>query len=273
MSHLVSVIVPCYNQAYYLPEALESVLKQTFEHWECIIVNDGSLDNTEEVAFEWTKKDKRFKYLKKDNAGLSSARNYGIKNSIGEYILPLDADDKIADTYLEEAIKIFMSNPKVKLVYAKARFFDLKDEEWKLEQYSKSALLLYNMIYCSAFFRKADYDKTKGYNSNMIFGWEDWDFWLTILNDGDEVYKIPKILFYYRIKETSMIKNIDQTKMQYLYRQLYINHSDLYNELFPDPITLYNDFENLRARLNNIENSKYYKFGRFIKKVLNKIGF
>lgn len=100
---LISVIVPCYNQAQFLDECLQSVLEQTYQNWECIIVNDGSPDNTEEVALEWTKKDVRFIYLKKDNGGLSSARNAGIEKAKGEWILPLDCDDKIGNQYLELA--------------------------------------------------------------------------------------------------------------------------------------------------------------------------
>ena len=86
MSFLVSIIVPCYNQAQYLPETLQSVLDQTYTNWECIIVNDGSPDATEAVAQEWCEKDHRFIYLKKENGGLSSARNAGLKIAKGDYI-------------------------------------------------------------------------------------------------------------------------------------------------------------------------------------------
>ena len=72
---------------------MQSVLDQIFEAWECIIVNDGSPDDTEEVAQKWCAKDARFKYIKKPNGGLSSARNAGIAISRGDFILPLDADD------------------------------------------------------------------------------------------------------------------------------------------------------------------------------------
>ena len=89
----VSVIVPCYNQGEYLADALESVLYQTFTDWECIIVNDGSSDNTEEVANKFCELDKRFKYISQTNQGVSAARNNGIKASSGTYILPLDGDD------------------------------------------------------------------------------------------------------------------------------------------------------------------------------------
>ena len=86
---LISIIVPCYNQAQYLDECLQSVLDQTYHNWECIIVNDGSPDNTEEFANKWTAKDSRFKYLLKTNGGLSSARNAGIETANGEWILSI----------------------------------------------------------------------------------------------------------------------------------------------------------------------------------------
>jgi glycosyltransferase involved in cell wall biosynthesis len=91
--HLVSVIVTCYNQARYLSDSLGSVLAQSYPYWECIIVNDGSPDKTEDVVQEWLAIDNRFKYLKKENGGLSSARNAGLRVATGEYIQFLDADD------------------------------------------------------------------------------------------------------------------------------------------------------------------------------------
>ena len=109
---LISVVVPCYNQAQYLDECLQSVLNQTYQDWECIIVNDGSPDNTEEIAKNWVEKDTRFIYLSKENGGLSSARNAGIEIAKGEWILPLDADDKIGERYLELAEKEFENDIK-----------------------------------------------------------------------------------------------------------------------------------------------------------------
>src|SRR5688572_19542177 len=92
---LVSIIVPCYNQAHYLKEAIESVQAQTYQNWECIIVNDGSPDDTEERALELLKKDNRLHYYKKENGCVAAARNFGIANANRQYFLRLDADDKI----------------------------------------------------------------------------------------------------------------------------------------------------------------------------------
>ena len=113
MQKLVSIIVPCYNQAIYLTECLNSVLNQTYSNWECLIIDDGSPDNTFEIANLFIEKDKRFKYFKKENGGLSSARNFGIKQSFGEFILPLDADDKIHQDYISEVVKIFVKDETI----------------------------------------------------------------------------------------------------------------------------------------------------------------
>lgn len=107
MQPLVSVIIPCYNKAAFLAEALDSVFMQSYSNWECIIINDGSLDNTQNIAKSYAIKDNRFKYLCQDNQGVSIARNNGIKASSGIFILPLDADDTIEPTYIEKAVNHF----------------------------------------------------------------------------------------------------------------------------------------------------------------------
>ena len=107
MQPLISIIVPCYNKAVYLTDALDSVLNQTYLNWECIIIDDGSPDATASIAKEYLNKDKRFKYYYQDNQGVSLARNNGIKRSSGKFILPLDADDIIEPTYIEKALKHF----------------------------------------------------------------------------------------------------------------------------------------------------------------------
>ena len=157
MKKRVSIIVPCYNQAQYLDECLQSVLEQTYPHWECIIINDGSPDNTEKVAQEWVVKDTRFKYIYKENGGLSSARNAGIEIADGEFILPLDADDKISAHYLKLAVKEFEKDTYLKVVYCKAEKFGNETGVWVLPEFSLKLLCMQNMIFCTAFFKKKDW--------------------------------------------------------------------------------------------------------------------
>ncbi|MFH4964296.1 glycosyltransferase [Gaetbulibacter sp. M235] len=224
----VSVIVPCYNQAQYLDDALQSVLKQTYKDWECIIVNDGSTDHTEEVANTFLKLDNRFKYIDIKNGGVSHARNVGIKEANGDYILPLDADDKIAPSYIELGLKEFDKDNALKVVYCEAKFFGKYNKLWKLPNYSFRELLRNNIIFCSALIKKDDFVKSGGYDINLSIGLEDWEFWINFLKDGGKVYRIPKVCFYYRIKETSRNVEISENDFEEVLKYISIKHSELY---------------------------------------------
>ena len=235
MNNLVSIIVPCYNQAQYLTETLQSVLEQTYTNWECIIINDGSPDNTEEIALELTKKDSRFKYISKKNEGVSAARNYGIKFSSGKYILPLDSDDLIDKTYLEKAVPVLENNSDIGIVYCNASYFGNKSGRWAIPSYSLKRSLLFNTIFCTALFRKSDFNITNGYNTNMVDGYEDWDFWLCLIERGIQVYKISGSLFFYRIRTNSRNNSIDFKKLINLHYQIIQNHFELYKTHFKNP--------------------------------------
>ena len=110
---VISIIVPCYNQAQFLDECLQSILDQTYYNWECIIVNDGSPDNTEELATKWVEKDSRFKYSYKENGGLSSARNFGIEQAGGVWIQFLDCDDILEKNKLKNQSFSFIESADV----------------------------------------------------------------------------------------------------------------------------------------------------------------
>ena len=122
MKSVVSIIVPCYNQAQFLPDALDSLLSQSYSDWECIIVNDGSQDNTAEVANCYCKKDSRFRYLTQSNQGLANSRNNGIKLSVGKYILPLDADDKLKEDFIVKCVDVLENDSSCKFLPAGQSF-------------------------------------------------------------------------------------------------------------------------------------------------------
>ncbi|NLP58167.1 glycosyltransferase family A protein [Lutibacter sp. B1] len=119
----VSIIVPCFNQAKYLNNTLQSVYNQTYKDWECIIVNDGSTDDTEVVALNWSNKDSRFKYFFQNNNGVSVARNYGVKLAKGKYIQFLDSDDILEKNKINYQVKILDSNPEIDIIYSSSRYF------------------------------------------------------------------------------------------------------------------------------------------------------
>lgn len=227
MPSKISIIVPCYNQGNYLAETLKSIVDQTFTNWECIIVNDGSTDSTKEIANSFCVKDTRFHYIEQNNQGLANARNNGIKASMGEYILPLDADDLIDPTYTEKALNHFQEHPETSIVYCRARLFGAVNQDWDLPQYNYKSFIWLNCIFCSAVFKRTDYDKTIGYNPNMKYGFEDWDLWLSILTKDSIVYQIDEPLFFYRKKNESMTTTTHE-QMRELYSIIYNNHKDIY---------------------------------------------
>ncbi|WP_183563787.1 glycosyltransferase family 2 protein [Mucilaginibacter sp. SP1R1] len=260
----ISVIVPCYNQGEYLAEALDSVLAQTYQNWECVIVNDGSNDNTEDVATEYCKKDNRFHYLTKENGGLSSARNAGIQQSKGEFILPLDADDLIAPQYIEKALEVFEDKNGLTLVYCKAKKFGYENADWELPSYLFEELLLSNPIFCSAIYRKSTWRYAKGYDEDMKKGLEDWAFWIKILEPKSMVYQLQQVLFYYRVRQCSMINTMTYEDYEIVKWQIFNKNLKTYQSQFNSPISIIIDNKYQRKLSNEILNSYSYKIGNFL---------
>ena len=112
---MITIIIPIYNAEQYLNECLESVINQTYTEWECILINDGSSDNSEKICQYFINKDNRFIYYHQENQGLSLTRNRGIEEAKGEYIYFLDADDYISNNCIELLIKecIKYNNPDI----------------------------------------------------------------------------------------------------------------------------------------------------------------
>jgi glycosyltransferase involved in cell wall biosynthesis len=273
----ISVIVPCYNQAEYLPETLQSVLDQDYSDWECIIVDDGSTDNSQMIALQWIEKDNRFKYFYKENSGVSDTRNYGISQALGEYILPLDGDDKISPAFIMEALNTFKNNPDIKLVYSNIRLFGAKNQELILKDYEYKNLFIENQISVSGIFKKADFLKTRGYNENMAEGLEDWDFWLSFLKESDKVVKLKGFHLFYRIKDISRSTLIDSIKNEKLLLQIFKNHVPLYLEYF-NPIRDHIEATYYKWEADLYKKSIEYKIGdffyspvKFFRKVFRRI--
>lgn len=227
----VSVVVPCYNQAQFLDTALQSVLEQSYTDWECLIINDGSTDHTEEIADLWLQKDTRFQYYQKPNGGLSSARNYGIDRTQGVYILPLDADDYISTHYIEACVKV-LETQDVKLVYGQVEQFGTRIGIWDLGSYSYQNLLFSNMIHCSAMYRKQDWSSVGGYDEAMTSGLEDWEFWVHILKPEDKVVRLDTITFFYRIKDVSMIQSMNKDLETEVKAYVFKKHVSKYFDAF-----------------------------------------
>ncbi|GEP50399.1 glycosyl transferase [Flavobacterium noncentrifugens] len=257
----ISVIVPCYNQAQYLDQALQSVEAQSCSDWECIIVDDGSSDHIDEVAIKWTAKSPKFKYVKKTNGGLASARNFGIENSTGTYIFPLDADDYVATDYFARAIEILDAQDDVEVLHCNVMQFGYIQKPLTLLPYHFETLLIKNCIIACAFFRRETFLKAGGYSEALQI-LEDWDLWLTILQHGGKVHKIDAYLYYYRKHEQgSLVNSFEKDKKRHKEHLniIYKNHVDLYLAHFGNPIKLYKELKVLRAFHKKSTSTVMYK--------------
>lgn len=277
----VSIVVPCYNQAQYLDEALQSILNQTYSNWECIIVNDGSPDNTEEIARYWLDKDARFKYLYKDNGGLSSARNAGITIALGEFILPLDSDDFFESTFIEKAVEILESKQNIGAVTCYCNVFKNKNETFF--EYTPSGGGLDDFMYqnnstASALFRKICWIEAGGYDEKMKKGYEDWEFWISITSAGWNISVIEEFLFNYRKKDVSMLVSTRNFYEEEIYKYVLNKHKKLYILDFEKTIDFLQK-STLKFKKNELKrlSSLDYRLGnaflkplRFLKKIISK---
>jgi glycosyltransferase involved in cell wall biosynthesis len=200
----VSVVIPCYNAGDYLPEAITSVSAQTCKAFEIIVVDDGSDDPATLQHLQQLENTAEVRLLRSAvNRGVAAARNLGIQAARGSYILPLDADDLIMPDYLEKALAIFTERPETAIVTCDAWLFGESSGVRQLPDYTPERLLRENLLFSSSLFRKADWLAVGGYCTAMRYGWEDWEFWISLTRLRSQVVKINEPLLQYRIRRDS----------------------------------------------------------------------
>lgn len=229
MNPKISVIITCYNYAQFLSEAVESVIEQTCQDFEIVVVNDGSTDNSKHVAGALIMKylDYRIKLINQVNQGLPTARNVGIKNSEGVYILPLDADDKLDPTTLEKMARVLDQDQKVAIVYSWVKHFGDVSMIRKYPEYDFEVLKKGNFIVCSSMFRKSIWQVCGGYDPNMKWGYEDLEFWINCGKRGFYGKLIPEPLLLYRRHAKQMTETMLKHTRE-LWAQIKSNHRELY---------------------------------------------
>jgi glycosyltransferase involved in cell wall biosynthesis len=129
---LVSVIIPTYNYGQYIGQALESIQSQTYRKWECVVIDDGSTDDTNRVVAHYAAQDERIRYIRQKNTGRSAARNNGLRNTTGRYVQFLDADDLIEPLKIERQVEYLEQHPEVDIVYGSMRYFPTEDVSQRL---------------------------------------------------------------------------------------------------------------------------------------------
>lgn len=222
MKDLVSIIVPCFNSESFIAETLNSVLNQNYNKWECILIDDGSTDNTIRCLKKYLNIDSRFKLICQNHSGVSRARNTGLENSQGEFIQFLDSDDLLGPRKLEIQILQLQSNPQLDVVYSGARyfkqnfrdFFPLGRNEFfptvELTEFDKDVLSVVKkrnpFVTPSPIYRKKSIEKVGLFDCQLTY-LEDWDFQIrcALENLTFQYYTFnPQVGPFIRLREGSL---------------------------------------------------------------------
>jgi glycosyltransferase involved in cell wall biosynthesis len=195
----VSILVTCHNLAKYLDDCLRSVAEQDFDDWECIIVDDLSDDDTPQVSRQWTEIDERFKYFRTpQNLRLSGARNFGFKQCKGKYILPLDADDMLADHALITLSHALDSDPNIHIAYGHLDTIredgsgQIRSKDWPFDAFSWHGQMAHlNQLPYSSMMRREVMERTGGYRTR---NWraEDAELWIRATSFGFRAAKVTQ---------------------------------------------------------------------------------
>ena len=202
----VSVIMPCFNHGEFVQEAVESVTRSGRDDLELIVVDDGSTDERTRKEMDALSA-RGIKVIRQENKGLAGARNAGVLAAQGEYIFPLDADDRMRSGWLDRGIGILGRIQK------SASFTVMRSASGPIKIAGARGSLrrrdccAWNFIHASALYRRSVWEQNGGYDGTMpVQGLEDWDFWLGALEHGWKFAYLPEIFFDYRQAEGSMIK-------------------------------------------------------------------
>lgn len=233
---LVSIIVPCYNDWQYIEQAVNSALNQTYSNVEVIVVDDGSDLRTKKVLKNI--EDKITKLITQDNQGQSVARNVGIRESKGEYILVLDSDDYFEVTFVEKAINFFLKNNDVKIVSCFATLIFEKEPSiiYKPLGGSIKSFLCSNNALGSALFKKVDWEISGGYDQSMRDGFEDWEFYIRLLHTEGSAHILQEPLYNYRKRKNTTTQRANAVKYKLLF-SLYHKHNELYKQYLDDYVS------------------------------------
>lgn len=207
----VSIITPMYNGEKYVSKTIESVLAQTYENWEMLIVNDGSKDNSPSIVENYSKKDKRIILINQDNAGSAAARNNALRNASGRYICFLDSDDLWDNNLLSSQVE-FIVDKSAALVFASYRRIDENDNECLKPFIVPDMTDYYRYLkYCSLSCLTTMYDRDKVgirfFKEELRSLRDDLAYWLDILRDGTIAYGNKNVLASYRVFNSSTTAN------------------------------------------------------------------
>lgn len=231
----ISIIITCYNQAHFIGNTLKSVLGQTFTHWECIVVDDGSTDDSALVIRSIVKEDARFHYVYQNNAGVSAARNLGFSLAKGQYINFLDGDDTFLPQKLEAQLEVFEKFPEVSICFCDHQFSFENQPGYKYYEFEKMRSkpleqLLYKWHNGVAFpphaalYKRGLWDgNEKPFPEDYRHRCEDWVFNVIVALKDKEYYMLDKVLCNYHMSEGNFTADNMNLSADSIHAAIYLN--------------------------------------------------
>lgn len=235
-SPLVSVITPCYNDGSFINECIESVQNCGYSNIEQIIIDDGSNEETKKILDSICIPGVRI--IHKINEGVCIARNVGIKEAKGKYILPIDADDILMPGFVQEAINIFEDNADVRIVTGEiTQCFGKSRQKIIASSFDMSLLLARNQVVVSTMFKREDALKVGGFDTTFNIGLEDWDFWISLMSLGGSAIIIPGTHLLYRIKKKSRNNSFGGLNaVNQIRKKIWEKHKELFSQYYVNPM-------------------------------------
>jgi glycosyltransferase involved in cell wall biosynthesis len=262
----VSIVIPCFNDGAMIQEALASVDAVRNENvLEVIIVDVGSAEaRTRRILNEVA--EARARVVHQANQGPRAARNTGIRLAKGEFILPLDSDNRLRDAYLNEAVSMLKNNPCLGVVYSDAEYFGERTGRWHVQEFNLLSLIRGNFIDACALYRKSLWEKVGGYDEQMPWmGWEDWDFWLRVAYRGGNFVHLPKVGFDYRVRRDSLRMNAQEhgsDLLNYIFGKPEMACYRLVREMDEQAQTLRARMQGTERLIQSLQETRSYRLGR-----------
>lgn len=226
---LLTIVIPYYNMGDYIEDCLNSIINSTYKNVEIILINDGSSQETSIEKLNELKLCNNIKIINQDNKGLAETRNIGAKIAKGEYLAFIDADDKVEPTYYAKTINALAFNDNVFFAGSWVKYFGNSTATWPTFTPQPPYCLVHNPINSSALVYKNNAFLSGGLNDKKVdFGLEDYESVVSMMHNGYNGVVIPEILFYYRVRKGSMIRNITNEKLLYSNKYISEKHSAYY---------------------------------------------
>jgi glycosyltransferase involved in cell wall biosynthesis len=258
----VSIVIPVYNGGRTVRRALRSALGQTFREREVIVVDDGSTDPRTLAALDEAAEWPGVLLHRQENRGPATARNAGIARAHAAYILPLDADDWLAPTFLERTVPLLDAHPAVGVVHTWVGLVGRHHGIWRTGEFTLRALLARCTIHVSSLFRRKLWEDCGGYDPRFVHTAEDWDLWVSAVARGWHGLCVPEVLAYYHRnggrEAAARAPGVADTVMRTLvtkHRALYEQHVD---------VALGGMYEHLAAVSQTLERIYHHPLARLV---------